>query len=76
MITAPDPQTVVFDLGRPQPLFPAALASTYGPQIVNVKVALEHEEDGDWGNTWLQTNAEGTGTGAVPHHRVRARAST
>jgi peptide/nickel transport system substrate-binding protein len=63
MVTAPDPQTVVFELGRPQPLLPAALASTYGPQIVNVKVAREHEEDGDWGNTWLQSNAEGTGTG-------------
>ena len=63
MVTAPDPRTVVFDLGRPQPLFESALASTYGPQVVNVKVAREHEEDGDWGNTWLQSNAEGTGTG-------------
>jgi len=24
---------------------------------------MEHEEDGDFGNTWLQLNAEGTGTG-------------
>ena len=63
MVTAPDPATVVFELGRPQPLFPAAMASTYGPQVVNVQVAREHEEDGDWGNAWLQTNAEGTGTG-------------
>ncbi len=62
-ISAPDPRTVVFDLGRPQPLFESALASTYGPQVVNVKVAREHEEEGNWGNTWLQTNAEGTGTG-------------
>jgi peptide/nickel transport system substrate-binding protein len=63
MISTPDDQTVVFDLGRPQPLFLSAMASTYGPQVVNVKVAREHEEDGDWGNTWLQLNAEGTGTG-------------
>lgn len=62
-ITAPDPATVVFDLGRPQPFFEAAMAATYGPQVVNVKVMKEHEEDGDWGNFWAQTNAEGTGTG-------------
>jgi peptide/nickel transport system substrate-binding protein len=63
MVSAPDPATVVFDLGRPQPLFASALASTYGPQVVNVKVAREHEEDGDWGNAWMQLHAEGTGTG-------------
>ena len=62
-MTTPDPATIVFDCGTPQPLFLTALASTYGPQIVNAKVAMEHEEDGDFGNTWLQLNAEGTGTG-------------
>ena len=39
------------------------MAATYGPQIVNAKVAMEHEEEGDFGNAWLQLNAEGTGTG-------------
>lgn len=63
-ITTPDPETIVFDLGAPQPLFLSALAATYGPQIVNAKVALEYEEDGDFGNAWMQLNAEGTGTGA------------
>ncbi len=62
-ISAPDPRTVVFDLGRPQPLFEAAMAATLGVQVVNVRVAMEHEEDGDQGNAWLQLNAEGTGTG-------------
>jgi peptide/nickel transport system substrate-binding protein len=62
-ITAPDTQTVVFDLGKPQPLFETAMAATLGVQVVNVKVAREHEEDGDWGNAWMQLNAEGTGTG-------------
>ena len=38
-------------------------AATYGTQVVNVKVAKEHEEDGDFGNTWMMTFAEGTGTG-------------
>src|SRR5215207_10103531 len=62
-MTTPDPATIVFDCGTPQPLFLTALASTYGPQIVNAKVAMEHEEEGDFGNTWLQLNAEGTGSG-------------
>jgi peptide/nickel transport system substrate-binding protein len=62
-MTTPDPGTIVFDLGTPQPLFVTALASTYGPQIVNARVALEHEVDGDFGNEWMRLNAEGTGTG-------------
>src|SRR5829696_4513950 len=62
-MSTPDEATIVFDCGTPQPLFLTALAATYGPQIVNAKVAMEHEEDGDFGNTWLQLNAEGTGTG-------------
>jgi peptide/nickel transport system substrate-binding protein len=62
-ITAPDATTVVFDLSEPQPLFEAAMGGTYGVQVVNVKVAMEHEEDGDFGNTWMMTFAEGTGTG-------------
>ncbi len=60
----PDPETIVFNLGAPQPLFLSALAATYGPQIVNAKVVMEHEEEGDFGNAWLQLNAEGTGSGA------------
>ncbi|MEA2582915.1 MAG: peptide/nickel transport system substrate-binding protein [Thermomicrobiales bacterium] len=63
-ITTPDAKTVVFDCGRPQPLFETAIASTYGVLVVNAKALKEHEEDGDWGHVWAQTNAEGTGTGA------------
>ena len=62
-MTTPDEATIIFECGTPQPLFLTAMAATYGPQIVNAKVAMEHEEDGDFGNTWLQLNAEGTGTG-------------
>jgi peptide/nickel transport system substrate-binding protein len=62
-ITAPDAKTVVFNLGKPQPLFEAAMASTYGPPIVNAKAMKEQESDGDWGHTWAQINAVGTGTG-------------
>jgi peptide/nickel transport system substrate-binding protein len=63
-IGTPDPATVVFDLKAPQPLFIAALAATYGPQIVNAKAAMAHEDNGDFGNAWMQLNADGTGTGA------------
>ena len=62
-ITAPDPKTVVFDLGRPQPLFEAAIAASYGVYVVNVPVMEEHAVDDDGGRAWAQSNAEGTGTG-------------
>src|SRR6476620_4993185 len=62
-IETPDPETVVFNLGVPQPLFLSAMAATYGPQIINAKAVMEHGEEGDFGNAWLQLNAEGTGTG-------------
>lgn len=62
-ISAPDPRTVVFDLGRPQPLFEAAVAATYGVLVVNAALLRQHEEDGDWGRAWAQINAEGCGTG-------------
>ncbi|HEX5500798.1 MAG TPA: ABC transporter substrate-binding protein, partial [Thermomicrobiales bacterium] len=32
-------------------------------QVVNVKIAMAHEADGDQGNAWLQTHADGAGTG-------------
>jgi peptide/nickel transport system substrate-binding protein len=63
MISAPDARTLVFDLGRPQPLFEAALASAYGTAVVNVAALRTHEVDGDWGHAWAQSNSEGLGTG-------------
>jgi peptide/nickel transport system substrate-binding protein len=63
-ITAPDAATVVFDLGTPQPQFESAVASSYGPFIVNVAALISHEEDDDQGHTWAMTNTEGAGTGA------------
>ncbi len=62
-MSAPDANTIVFDLKTPQPLFPTALAATYGPQVVNVNVAMANEEEGDLGNAWMQLNSEGAGTG-------------
>jgi peptide/nickel transport system substrate-binding protein len=63
MISAPDARTLVFDLGRPQPLFEAALASAYGTAVVNVAALRTHEVDGDWGHAWAQSNSDGLGTG-------------
>jgi peptide/nickel transport system substrate-binding protein len=62
-VVAVDPQTVRFDLGKPQPFFEAAMTPNYGAQIVNAKAAKAQEAEGDWGHTWAQTNAEGMGTG-------------
>ncbi len=70
-ITAPDPATVVFDLGRPQPLFPFAMASTYGPLIVNAKLLKEHDEDGDWGHIWAQNQRRGHRQRRLSHHQFR-----
>ena len=62
-ISAPDAGTVVFDLGVPQPLFEAAVASSYGPFVVNVAAMMANEADGDQGHTWATITADGTGTG-------------
>jgi peptide/nickel transport system substrate-binding protein len=65
-----DPMTLRFDLGRPQPLFIAALASAFGTAIVNVKAARQHEVDGDWGTGWAQGTTDGLGTGPFRITRI------
>jgi peptide/nickel transport system substrate-binding protein len=61
-ITAVDPVTVRFDLGRPQPLFLPAMASSYGPMVANTALIAEHKTDEDpWANEWFRKNASGTG---------------
>ncbi|MER3439542.1 MAG: ABC transporter substrate-binding protein [Chloroflexota bacterium] len=62
-ITTPDARTVVFDLGRPQMFFEAAMASVYGVLVANPAVLKAHEEGGDWGHTWAMVNEDGCGTG-------------
>jgi peptide/nickel transport system substrate-binding protein len=62
-ISTPDPLTVVFDLGQPQPLFEAGVSSQYGGQIVNTSRLRELESEGDWGHGWAELNQEGLGTG-------------
>jgi peptide/nickel transport system substrate-binding protein len=62
-ITAPDSRTLVFDLGRPQPLFESAIAAPGVGAVVNAAALRAHEVDGDWGHGWAQTNSDGIGTG-------------
>ena len=62
-VTAPDAATVVFSLGKPQPLFESYLTSQYGPLVMNVAAAMAQEVDGDAGHGWAQLNEEGLGTG-------------
>ena len=62
-ITAPDSRTLVFDFGRPQPLFEAAIAAPGVGAVVNAAALRAHEVDGDWGHGWAQTNSDGIGTG-------------
>lgn len=59
-----DPTTIRFDLGRPQPLFLAAMASEYGPFVVNPRVIEANKTDDDpYAHEWLTQNAEGAGSG-------------
>jgi peptide/nickel transport system substrate-binding protein len=69
-ISAPDPATVVFDLGRTQLLFESAMATPFGTAILNANLAKSHEVDGDWGHVWAQTDSTGLGTG--PYATVRS----
>jgi peptide/nickel transport system substrate-binding protein len=57
-----DDLTVRFNLGTSQPLFLAAMASSYGPFVVNTKYVDEHKTEEDpWAYEWFRENAVGTG---------------
>ncbi|MCA9876513.1 MAG: ABC transporter substrate-binding protein, partial [Thermomicrobiales bacterium] len=57
-----DPTTVSFTLDRPSPLFLPAMASEYGPLVVNPRMVEEHKTDEDpWAHEWFLVNASGTG---------------
>ncbi|HET9659196.1 MAG TPA: ABC transporter substrate-binding protein [Thermomicrobiales bacterium] len=61
-IVAVDDVTVRFDLGQPQPLFLAAMASSFGPYIVSPQAWKDNGTDEDpWAHEWLSFNAVGTG---------------
>ena len=62
MVTAPDASTLVVKIGvdfAPS-LVNALLGSVVG-SVVDMKVAMEHQTDGDFGYAWLKTNSAGSG---------------
>ena len=61
-MTVVDPTTITFNLDRPSPLFLPAMASSYGPFVVNPKMVEENKTDEDpWAHEWFLINASGTG---------------
>ena len=57
-----DDVTIRFNLAKPQPLFLSAMASSYGPFIVNpAAVEANKTEDDPWAHEWFLGNADGTG---------------
>lgn len=57
-----DDVTIRFNLGRPQPLFLAAMASSFGPYVVSPQAWEDNATDDDeWAHEWLSFNAVGTG---------------
>ena len=70
-----DATTIRFNLGSPQPLFLAAMASEYGPFIVDPKaIEANKTEEDPFAHQWLQDNTAGGGpyrvTEYVPNDRV------
>ena len=62
MVTATDDSTLVVKIGvdfAPSLVY-ALLGSVVG-SVVDSKVAMEHETDGDMGNGWLKNNSAGSG---------------
>jgi peptide/nickel transport system substrate-binding protein len=61
-IVTPDPYTVVFNLGKPQPLFIDEVSSLYLGEILDSKALKAHVTKADpWAHTWAQTADIGTG---------------
>src|SRR5918998_1545383 len=57
-----DPATIRFNLERPEPLFLAAMASEYGPLVLNAKLVEEHKTGDDpFASEWFAQNMVGTG---------------
>jgi peptide/nickel transport system substrate-binding protein len=59
-IEAPDPQTLVVDLGSPNYSFLDGLASPWGPKVVGPDAITTHAGD-DYSKTWLAAHEDGTG---------------
>jgi peptide/nickel transport system substrate-binding protein len=66
LVKAQDPSTFVFTLAADfaPSLVLNVVSSTIG-SVINKKVAMEHETDGDLGNAWLKSNSAASGAYAL-----------
>jgi peptide/nickel transport system substrate-binding protein len=61
-IKATDDSTLVLTLDKPYaPTFLLYCLTSGTGSVVDMKLALEHEKDGDMGHAWLKTNSAGSG---------------
>ena len=61
-IETPDPTTVIFRLTQPEPLFIAAMASSYGVYVTSpTDVEANKTDDDPWSHEWFKYSANGTG---------------
>lgn len=69
-----DDLTIRFNLGRPQPLFLSAMASSYGPFIVNPRTVEANKTDNDpWAHEYFLNSADGTGPYQLVENSVNER---
>jgi peptide/nickel transport system substrate-binding protein len=62
LVTAPDPMTLQFKIVEDfSPSLVLNLMATVAASVVEKKVALANEKDGDLGNGWLKTNSATSG---------------
>ena len=74
MLEIVDDLTVRFNLGKPQPLFLAALASSYGPFIINPKYVEENKTNDDpWAHEYYLQGSVGTGPYKLVENNVNER---
>jgi peptide/nickel transport system substrate-binding protein len=73
-IEAVDATTVRFNMTDPQPLFFAAMASSYGPYVVSPTAVEENKTDEDpFAHEWFVSNAVGTGPYKLVENSVNER---
>ncbi len=62
LVTAPDESTLQVTITEDfSPSLVYALLSSIVGSVVDMKVAMEHQADGDFGYAWLKTNSAGSG---------------